>query len=271
MKELETIELSLFLEAVFRYSGYDFRGYAPSYIRRRVLDFMKEESATTISCLQDKVLHQKDCFHRFLDFITIGVTEMFRDTSFFKTLREKFLPVLKNNSFNRIWVAACSTGEEVFSIAIALHEESLLDTCKMYATDINETSLEKAKAGIFPLASMKKFTENYVASGGERSFSQYFTAKYENAMFSKKIHKNITWSRHNLLSDASFNEFQLILCRNVLIYFTKDTQAQVHKLLFESLADNGILALGAKESIALTPFEKNYKTLDADNKLYQKI
>lgn len=270
MKELENIETNLLFEAMFQYYGFDFRDYAPVFIKKRIFGFIEEEGLTSISALQEKVLHHNDCFQRFMDYITLGVTEMFRDASFFKALQGNVFPLLKNKQFIRIWVAGCSTGEEAFALAIMLHEAKLLESCRIYATDINEASLEKAKTGIFPLSSMKKFTENYITSGSGQSFSQYFSAQYGNAMFTKNLKKNITWSRHNLLSDASFNEFHLILCRNVLIYFTKEAQSKVHKLLLESLADNGILALGIKESITLTPFEKNYKTLDADNKIYQK-
>lgn len=270
MKELEVIESNLLLEAIFKYYGFNFKDYAPAYINKRILGFIEEESLSSISALQEKVLHQRDCFQRFIDFITLGVTEMFRDASFFKALRKNVFPILRNNKYLRIWIAGCSTGEEAFALTIMLHEADMLDGCRIYATDINEASLVKAKTGIFSLSSMKKFTENYLVSGGGQSFSQYFTAGYGNAIFSKNLKKNITWSRHNLLSDASFNEFHLILCRNVLIYFTKEAQSKVHKLLIESLAVNGILVLGIKESIACTPFEKNYKTMDADNKIYQK-
>lgn len=270
MKELEIIESNLLLEAIFQYYGFNFKDYAPAYIRKRILGFIEEEGLSSISALQEKVLHQRDCFQRFLDFVTLGVTEMFRDASFFKALRENVFPLLKNHKYLRIWITGCSTGEEVYALTIMLHEADMLDRCRIYATDINEASLEKAKKGIFSYTSIRKFTENYIMSGSGQYFSQYYTASYGNAIFSENLKKNIIWSRHNLLSDASFNEFHLILCRNVLIYFTKEAQSKVHKLLIESLAVNGILALGIKEFIACTPFEKNYKTMDADNKIYEK-
>ncbi|HYF03088.1 MAG TPA: protein-glutamate O-methyltransferase CheR [Patescibacteria group bacterium] len=268
--ELEHIELQLFLEGIYRHYGHDFRNYAMSSFRRRVLKFVREESLVTISGLLERILHDEACMERFLLSISVHVTEMFRDPVFFKTIREKVVGRLSKESFFKVWHAGCSSGEEVYSMAILLKEHDLLNKCKIYATDISQPILERAQSSIFNLRKMQDYTENYIKSGGKRPFSEYYTVKYHNAIFKHELKKNIVWGHHNLVTDSSFNEFQIILCRNVLIYFNRQLQERVHRLFYDSLEVGGVLALGHKESIAFTPYEDCYEVLDSQNKLYLK-
>lgn len=270
MNECENLELRLILEAVFCYYGYDFRGYDPKFLSERVKSFIEKEHIISISAMQDKVLHDRNSFERFLDYLTHKKIGNLNDTQFFKTFRMNILPHLKDQRHLRIWIAGCSTGEDVFSLSIILHEENLISRCKIYATDINEADLMKAQNSSLPLMSIKKIAANYKASGGKNNFKEYFDGNRQSPEFSDINRKSIIWSRHNLVSDASFNEFQLIICKNVLFYFSKEVQRSVHKLLFESLADNGILALGSNDTISSTPFEINYNVLDSDNNFFKK-
>jgi chemotaxis protein methyltransferase CheR len=270
-EQLEDIEVKLLLEGVYRYYGFDFRNYALASIKRRIWNTIHAEGLTTISGLQEKILHSPECMERFLYKLSVNVTSMFRDPSFFLTFRNKVVPILRTYPFIRIWHAGCSTGEEVYSMAILLHEEGLYHRSRLYATDINEMSLRKARTGIFPLESMKEYTQNYVLAGGKKSFSEYYTAAYENAIFSSNLKENIIFSQHNLATDHSFNEFNIILCRNVLIYFDKVLQMRVHKLFYESLVRFGILGLGRQESVKFTPHENDYKELESGEKLYRRI
>ncbi|HVU79602.1 MAG TPA: protein-glutamate O-methyltransferase CheR [Gaiellaceae bacterium] len=269
--DLETIELQLLLEGVFRHYGFDFREYAPASLKRRVWRRVNAEQAGTISGLLDRVLHDSDVMERLLLDLSINVTSMFRDPSFYAALRERVVPLLHTYPFTRVWVAGCSTGEEVYSLAILLGEEGLYDRTRIYATDINETVLERARAGVFPLDKMREYTENYIRAGGKRSFSEYYLAKYEGALFERSLTENVVWAPHNLVQDRAFNEFNLILCRNVMIYFDRPLQKRVHELFYESLERFGILALGHKETIRFTGFEDRYDELDANEKLYRKV
>src|ERR671935_839798 len=192
---------------------------------------------------------------------------MFRDPSFYVAFRERVAPLLRTYPFTRIWVAGCSTGEEVHSLAILLKEEELYDRTRIYATDINETVLERARGGVFPLEKMKEYTQNYIKAGGKRAFSEYYVAAYDGAQFARSLVDNVVFAQHNLVSDSSFNEFNLILCRNVMIYFDKRLQDRVHRLFHESLARFGVLALGHKESIRFSPFESCFEELDPHEKL----
>ncbi|HEY6961752.1 MAG TPA: protein-glutamate O-methyltransferase CheR [Gaiellaceae bacterium] len=269
--DLETLELRLLLEGVYRQYGFDFREYAPASLKRRVWRRVHAEGVRTIAGLLDRVLHEPDAMERLLLDLSINVTSMFRDPTFYAALREKVVPVLRTYPFTRIWVAGCSTGEEVYSLAILLTEEGLYDRTRIYATDINEAVLEQARAGIFDLEKMREYTENYVRAGGTRSFSEYYLAKYEGALFERALTKNVVWAPHNLVQDRAFNEFNLILCRNVMIYFDRSLQNKVHQLFYESLERLGILALGHKESIRFTGFEDRYEELDAQERLYRKV
>lgn len=270
-RDLEAIEIQLLLEGVFRYYGFDFRNYALASLKRRIWSAVRAEQLTSISGLQEKVLHDPTCIERFLLALSVNVTAMFRDPSFWLAFRNKVVPLLRTYPFLRIWHAGCSTGEEVYSIAILLQEEGIYNRCRIYATDMNEAAIRKAKAGIFPLKLMQEYTQQYLHAGGKRSFSEYYTAAYDNAMFHATLRENIIFSQHNLATDGSFNEFNVILCRNVLIYFNKSLQARVHDLFYDSLSRFGILGLGRQESIKFTPHEQHYEALTAGEKLYRRI
>lgn len=270
-KELEDIEIQLLLEGVFRCWGFDFRNYAPASLRRRIWNIVRSEQLTSISGLQEQVLHHPACLERFLHALCVNVTGIFRDPSFFLAFKEQVVPRLRTYPFIRIWHAGCATGEEVYSVAILLQEAGLYHRCRIYATDINEWALRQAKAGIFSLSLMQASTQNYFQAGGQQSFSEYYTAAYDQAIFSASLKRNIVFAQHNLATDGSFNEFNLILCRNVLIYFNPLLQARVHHLLYESLCRFGILGLGGQESLKLTFHEKDYKNLAGYEKLYQRV
>jgi chemotaxis protein methyltransferase CheR len=203
--------------------------------------------------------------------LSINVTAMFRDPTFYSAFREKVVPVLKTYPFARIWVAGCSTGEEVYSLSILLEEEGLRDRARVYATDINEAVLERARAGVFALDRMQEYTRNYIRAGGKRAFSEYYVAAYDGAQFQRSLADNVVFAQHNLVSDRSFNEFHAIVCRNVMIYFDRPLQDRVHQLFYESLATFGVLALGHKESIRFSQHEECYQELDPLEKLYRKV
>jgi chemotaxis protein methyltransferase CheR len=268
--ELDEIELSLLLEGVYRHYGFDFREYAPASLRRRVWRRVYAEGLETISALQDKLLHDPASMERLLLDLSINVTAMFRDPGFYVAFREKVVPALRTYPFSRIWVAGCSTGEEVYSLAILLQEEGLYERTRIYATDINESVLDRARSGVFPLDKMREYTQNYIKAGGARAFSEYYLAKYDGAQFQRPLIENVVFAQHNLVSDRSFNEFNVIVCRNVMIYFDRTLQERVHKLFYESLATFGVLGLGHKESIRFSPHEHDYEELDAGERLYRK-
>ena len=269
--EPEAIEIRLLLEGVFQHYGYDFRDYASASIRRRIVTRMQAEGASSISGLQDRVLHERACMERLLLQLTVHVTSMFRDPSFYLAFRRTVVPLLKTYPFERIWHAGCSSGEEVFSLAILLKEEGIYEKCRIYATDLSEAVLGAAKAGLFPLAAMKEYTENYQKAGGLTSFSEYYTARYDHALFKPYLRENVVFAPHNLVTDSSFNEFNVILCRNVMIYFNKCLQERVHDLLHQSLSHLGVLGLGRKESLRFTPHEASYMALDEPERLYRKV
>jgi chemotaxis protein methyltransferase CheR len=268
--DLEDIELSLLLEGVFRQYGFDFREYAAASLRRRVWRRVHAEGLPTISALQDRLLHDPACMERFLLDLSINVTSMFRDPTFYIAFREKVVPLLRTYPFTRIWVAGCSTGEEVYSLAVLLQEGEVYDRTRIYATDINESVLERARSGVFPLDKMREYTQNYISAGGTRAFSEYYVAKYDGAQFQRSLIENVVFAQHNLVSDRSFNEFNVIVCRNVMIYFDRTLQNRVHGLFYDSLATFGVLGLGHKESISFSPHESGYEELDAAEKLYRK-
>jgi chemotaxis protein methyltransferase CheR len=268
--ELERIEIELLLEAVFRYYGFDFRSYAYASIRRRLWKRVEAERLASISELQSLVLHDREAMERLLLDLSISVTAMFRDPGFYTAFRAAVVPLLRTYPFIRIWHAGCSTGEEVYSIAILLEEEGLLDRARIYATDINAVVLERARAGIFPLNRMQEYTENYIRAGGKRSFSEYYTAKYDGALFSPSLTRHVVFAQHNLVTDRSFSEFNVIFCRNVLIYFDRDLQHRVHALFYDSLAIFGVLALGSKESLRFSQYEACYEKLHPAERLYRK-
>jgi chemotaxis protein methyltransferase CheR len=268
---VEDIELQLLIEGIYRQYGYDFREYAPNSLKRRILNFVQIENLRSISGLQEKVLHDRSAMERLMQSILVHVTEMFRDPSFYLAFRRLVVPVLRTYSYIRIWHAGCSTGEEVYSLAILLQEEKLYDRCRIYATDMNDFVLQKAKSGRVPMQLMRDFTRNYVRAGGKHAFSEYYAAKDDVAIFKRELIENITFSRHNLVTDTSFNEFNIIFCRNVLIYFTRSLQARVHNLIYESLAMSGILALGSSEMVRFSPHENDYEAVELSEKLFHKV
>ena len=269
-EELETLEIELLLEAVHRRYGFDFREYAQASLKRRLWRRMHAEGVTTVTQLHDRLLHEPACMERLLLDLSINVTAMFRDPSFYLALREHIVPALRTYPFTRVWCAGCSTGEEVYSLAILLSEEGLYDRTRIYATDINEQVLDTARAGVFPLDKMQQYTQNYIKAGGKREFSEYYVAAYDGARFSRSLTENIVFAQHNLVSDRAFNEFNVIVSRNVMIYFDKTLQDRVHRLFYESLSTFGTLALGRKESVAFTPYADSYEVVDAAERIYRK-
>jgi chemotaxis protein methyltransferase CheR len=270
-RELEQLEIELLLEAVYRRYGLDFRQYAQASLKRRLYRRMHAEGLETLSQLQDRLLHAQPCMERLLVDLSINVTSMFRDPSFYVAVREKVVPMLHTYPFTRIWCAGCSTGEEVYSLAILLQEEGLYEHARIYATDINDRVLQTARDGVFPLDRMKQYTQNYIKAGGKGDFSHYYTAAYDNAQFSRSLTENVVFAQHNLAMDRSFNEFNVIVCRNVMIYFDKTLQDHVHELFYESLETFGVLALGHKESINFTRFADRYEELDVEERIYRKV
>jgi chemotaxis protein methyltransferase CheR len=270
-EDLESLEIDLLLEGIYRQYGFDFREYARGSIKRRLWRRVYAEGLESISGLQERVLHNPVAMEGLLMDLSINVTSMFRDPSFYVALRQKVLPKLRTYPFIRIWNAGCSTGEETYSLAIMLREENLLDKTKLYATDINEGVLGMAKEGLFPLDRMRDYTENYIRSGGRSAFSEYYKADGEGARFDPSLADNVIFAQHNLVQDHSFNEFHLIVCRNVMIYFDKTLQDRVHELFFSSLVQLGILALGRKESIKFTRHSDDYEELDTTEKIYRKV
>jgi chemotaxis protein methyltransferase CheR len=222
----------------------------------------------TISELQNLVLHDPAAMERLLFDLSVTVSAMFRDPGFYRVFRQKVVPLLRTYPFIRLWHAGCS---EVYSMAILLEEEGLYDRARIYATDINEVVLSRAREGIYPLDRMQEYTQNYLKAGGTRSFSEYYTAKYDSALFSPALRRNVVFSQHNLVTDRSFAEFNVILCRNVMIYFDRELQERVHKLFYESLPVYGILALGNKESLRLSTYEANYEAVDVREKVYRRV
>ncbi len=269
--ELEDIEIGLLLEGVYRAHGFDFREYSRASIKRRILELMRIERLETVSAFQNKLLHDPSCLDRFVLGLSVHATAMFRDPTFYSTFRHKAVPLLRTYPTVQIWVAGCSTGEEVYSLAILLQEENLYEKCRIYATDISPVVLRRAREGIFPLAAMRDYTSNYHRAGGQQEFSDYYTAHYDNVIFNPTLRHNVVFSEHNLATDGSFNEFQVIMCRNVMIYFNKELQARVHNLFYDSLSMFGVFGLGNKESLKFTPRASFYQNINHNDKLYRKV
>ncbi|MCK5033727.1 MAG: protein-glutamate O-methyltransferase CheR [Calditrichia bacterium] len=266
----ENIEIQLFLEAIYLKYGYDFRNYSKASIKRRLEQRLLRSGLPNISSMQYKILHDKSFFETlFLD-LSINVTEMFRDPLFYTAIRKSVLPILKTYPYIKIWHAGCSTGEEVYSMAILLKEEGLLDKVLIYATDVNENVLKKAKEGIYPIDQIKEYTTNYQMSGGKASFADYYVAKYDAAIMDQSLKKNLVFSQHNLATDSVFGEMHMIICRNVLIYFNKELQNSVISLFNESLIRKGLLCLGSKESLRFSNYVNHFSELVTEQKIYQK-
>jgi chemotaxis protein methyltransferase CheR len=265
------IELRMLIEAIYLQYNYDFRDYTGASQKRRVLHALREMDCDSISALQARVMHEPAAFSQLLQFLTIPVTEMFRDPSFFASLREQVVPFLETYPSLKIWIAGCSTGQEVYSMAIMLREEGLLERSILYATDINPQSLETARRGVFPLDQMQLYTENYQAAGGKRAFSDYYTAAYGGALFDRSLIENVTFADHSLSTDSVFSETHLVSCRNVMIYFNKRLQDRVFGLFHESLCHRGFLALGSKESIDFSAYAGRFEPLVKRERIYRKL
>lgn len=263
-------QLELLVNEVYDLYGYDFSGYAHASFKRRVERFYRMDSYAHFQEFLYKIQSDRLFFEQMVEEITVNVTEMFRDPAFYKALRDEVLPDIGTKPFIRIWHAGCSTGEEVYSMAILLKECGLLHKTLLYGTDLNPAVLEQAKKGIFPARMMQQYSENYLASGGRHDFSQYYTANYGYAKFDESLAQAMVFSLHNLVSDRSFNEFDLILCRNVMIYFDKDLQQHALSLFDDSLATLGYLALGTKESIRFSTLQSRYKQHNKD-KIWRKM
>ncbi len=258
------------LESIRFVYGYDFTEYAEASLKRRVDNFMSVNKISSLSELGELLLKEDTFFEQFVQEITVNVTEMFRDPVFYKSLRKNIVERLGTYPFIKIWIAGASTGEEVYSMAILLKEEGLLKRSVIYATDINQKSLQTAREGTYPISHMKSYTTNYIKAGGTNDFSTYYTAKYNSVLLDGSLRQNIVFSVHNLAVDKSFNEFQLILCRNVLIYFNQDLQNKVINLFYESLCPFGFLALGNKESLLFSEQKKNFTEVDQKEKIFMK-
>lgn len=261
--------MNILLNDLLEVYGYDFNDYSKASLKRRMQRLFALDGFPSFAEFRYRVRNDEIYLKRFVEEITVNVTEMFRDPGFYKVLRKEVLPLLATYPFIRIWHAGCSTGEEVYSMAILLQEANLLHKSLLYATDLNPDVLEKAKAGIFPLSAMKQYSENYILSGGMQDFSSYYTTRYDYAKFNRDLAKRMVFATHNLVSDGSFNQFQLILCRNVMIYFEKLLQDRVLTLFDQSLESLGFLALGAKETLRFSGIASHYKQLGKE-KIWRK-
>ncbi|MFT4074517.1 MAG: CheR family methyltransferase [Asticcacaulis sp.] len=269
-QKTEDIEIRLLLEAIFRKYHYDFRGYAMASIKRRLIQARDHFKCQTFSALQDMILHDAGMMMAMLPYLTVQVSELFRDPLYFKTIREKVVPHLKTYPSLKVWIAGCSTGEELYSFAILFREEGLLDRTLFYATDINHDALKKAEAGVYSLERIKLFTENHRLSGGRSSLSDYYTAAYGAASFDKSLRKNVVFSDHSLATDAVFAETQLVSCRNVLIYFDRELQDRAISLFKGSLARKGFLGLGSKETLRFSSSVDAFTDFASNERIYQK-
>jgi chemotaxis protein methyltransferase CheR len=263
-------EVTLFLESVFQKFGYDFRNYSRSHLLRRIYFRMQREGISSVNGLREKILSSPDAFNVLLQDFSINVTEMFRDPHFFHAFRQKVVPILSTYPYIKVWNAGCSTGEEVYSLAIVLKEENLLNRTQIYATDFNKNVLEVARKGIFPLEYIEGFNKNYKEAGGKYDLSDYYTSKYGSVKFDSSLTKKIVFADHNLVIDQVFAEVHLIFCRNVLIYFNTSLQQRVIGLFYNSLINGGVLCLGTKETIRHTEKELNFSTVDRQNRIFKK-
>ncbi|GAC1439411.1 MAG: chemotaxis protein CheR [Sediminibacterium sp.] len=268
--EIFTAELEMILKLLKKQYGYDFSHYARASLLRRMQKFMQANDISSCKMMATLLSKQPEVFRHFLETITVNVTEMFRDPEFYRNIKEKVLPVLASYPSVKIWHAGCATGEEVYSMCILLHEAGLLPRTRIYATDINPVNLEKAASGVVPLQCMKDYTANYRHAGGQSDFSDYYTAMYDHVFIKKEIRSRIVFLQHNLVTDGSFNEFELIICRNVMIYFDKYLQHKVIGLFSESLSSLGFLALGMKETLLFSHVKDKFSAADANTKIFRK-
>lgn len=268
-KENEKIEMEMLLEAIYRKYHYDFKDYSRAHLKRRLMYRMKSAELESLSHLQHKILYDRSFFETLLLDLSINVTEMFRDPSFYLAVRSKVIPRLKKYPFIKVWHAGCSTGEEVYSMAILLKEEGLYDKTQIYATDFNTLVLQRAQQAIYPIDMIKEYTLNYQKAGGINSFADYYTAKYNSVILEPLLKERIVFADHNLVTDGVFGEMNLILCRNVLIYFTKKLQTRVIKLLLDSLTPSGFLCLGSKESLQFSEYFPYFSSYLGKERIYQ--
>jgi chemotaxis protein methyltransferase CheR len=266
----EKHEMEQLLHMVHHVYGYDFSEYSKASLNRRIQKFMQDKGVMDSKGLIQLLAGDRLSFQFFLETVTVNVTEMFRDPSFYKCLRQQVIPILATYPQINIWHAGCATGEEVYSLCILLYEAGLLHRCRIYATDISPANLEIAKSGVLPLHHMREYTANYHESGGVLDFSDYYTAHYDKVLINKQIRERVVFLQHNLVTDHSFNEFQLILCRNVMIYFNKQLQNKVLKLFYESLSPLGFLALGMKESLLFSEIKSKMSAFESAVKIYRK-
>lgn len=268
--EIEAIEIDLLLEAVYQRYGYDFRSYARASIERRARQFLSSSRCATISDMIPKVLRDEALLSRLVQYFSISVTEMFRDPFVYAAIRHDVVPLLRTYPFIKIWHAGCATGEEVYSLAIMLKEEGLYDRATIYATDFNDSSLEKAKVGIYPIDAIKEATRNYQMAGGKGSFGDNYHSKYDAAAMDGSLKERITFANHNLTTDNVFGEMHMVFCRNVLIYFNRDLQNRALGLFKESLVHAGFLCLGTKESLDFSEVSGSFEAVDKKAKIYKK-
>jgi len=269
--ELFDLELKVLLEAVYQRYHYDFRDYALASLRRRMRHAMSRFECPTMGALQHRLLHEPDTFAQAMQYFTVQVSEMFRDPPYFKVLREHAVPVLRTYPSIKLWVAGCSTGEEVWSLAILLQEEGLLDRAIIYATDINPEALQAAESGAFALDRLAQFSRNYLAAGGTGSLSDYYSSGYGNVVFDRRLKRNIVFADHSLATDTVFSEVHLVSCRNVLIYFQRPLQDRAIGLFHEALVHRGFLGLGSKESLQFGAHAGLFEACARDQRLYRKL
>ncbi len=269
-QEIEELEIRLLLDALRLRYGYDFRNYARASLKRRVMHCLQVCKTLHISDLVPRLIHDPTVLERILYVMSVTVTEMFRDPPFFQALRDQVLPRLGTYPFINIWVAGCATGEEVYSLAVILKEQGLYDRARIYATDLNDVALHKAAEGIYPVARMQAYTANYNQFGGLGAFSDYYRARYGLAQMDEGLKRNIVWARHNLVTDSVFTDVQLVLCRNVLIYFDKELQSRVLSLFRDALVRGGYLCLGSKESLRFSKVEAHFQVVNAERRIYRK-
>jgi chemotaxis protein methyltransferase CheR len=268
---LEEIEIRLLLEGIRLCYGYDFREYALGPIRRNIIAAMAADGIRTISAYQDRILHDAACMQRFLGAVGVSVTSMFREIELMRCLREEVVPIFRTYPSVRIWIVGCATGEEVYSLAILLEEEKVLRRTSIYATDLNEDTLAVARIGAYPLDRVLTYEDRYSSSGGVGKLSDHYTVSGRSARFHRSLQHNVTWARHNLVTDASFNDFHLIICANVLMYFRPMLQERAHRLFSDSLVQSGFLGLGRGESLVFASESSRYQQVRSGASLFRKV
>lgn len=268
--QIEDIEIRLLLEAIYALYGYDFRSYTKASLRRRVMHRLGLSGLPSISAMTERVLRDRNFFVTLLNDLTVNVTEMYRDPMFYRRFREEVVPVLKTFPFIKIWHAGCATGEEIYSMAILLEEEGLYERAMLYATDIDKNVLAAARKGIYSIASIRQYGENYLAAGGRSSLSDYYTCKYESVIMDQRLKRNVVFADHDLATDQVFGEMNVILCRNVLIYFDRTLQQRVFRLFRDSLDLGGFLCLGTKESLKFSGLDHEFEAVDEPMRIFRR-